>query len=132
MTIDTYSVDMLLFLCVVASMVVLVKGAVRPPPPPLDHIETVLMEQYVLQMDNRQPVTPELREAMRDISRRRSSGSRTTEHYEMETELFRYMLKANSYLYMGSNLLNPLSYLDRECPDDKQSTSSSNNNKEDL
>lgn len=119
-----------LSLWIVVTFVVLgTEGAVRPPPPPLDHIETVLMEQYVLQMDNHQPVTPELRDAMRDISRRRSSGSRTTEHYEMETELFRYMLKANSYLYMGSNLLNPLSYLDREC---SPLPASSSDNKEDL
>jgi len=73
------------------------------------------MEQYVLQMDHRQPVTPEFKEVMRDISRRHSSGSKTTAHYEMNTELFRFILKSKSYLYTGSNLIDPLSYFKREC-----------------
>ena len=99
-----------------------VNGAMKPPPPFNDHIEKVLMEQYVLQMDHHQPPSPELQEAMRDISRRHSRGSKTTEHYEMDTELFRYILKARSYLYMGSNLIDPLSYLFKSCPSQNNQT----------
>jgi hypothetical protein len=90
------------------------QAIVKPPAPTIHNMETVLLEQYLLLKDHGRPIPELLYDVVRDISRRRSSGCRTTAHYEMETELLRNILQANSYLYV-SNLQDPLSYLDREC-----------------
>ena len=89
----------------------------KPPPPSIDAMESVLMEQYVMLVDRGSAtmISPQLLEVMGDISRRHSAGCRTTQHYEMHTGLFRYLLRANSYLPVENNLEDPLAYLDKEC-----------------
>jgi len=114
------SISILLIIAVLSGTT---SAAVKPPPPTISNMETILLERYVLLKDwNKQP-SPELVEVVRDISRRRSTGCKTTAHYEMETELFRHILKASSYLY-AMDLIDPLVYLNRNC-----SNTSANNAK---
>jgi hypothetical protein len=95
------------------------RGAQKPPPPTVDALETVLMEQYVLLCDRRAAIPAELTEAMRDISRRHTTGSKAARRYEMETELFRHLLKTNALLLAipdrtDHNLIL-LAYLNKSC-----------------
>jgi hypothetical protein len=104
----------LILLTILLQLSTTIECAEKPPPPTIHNMESVLLAQYVLMKDTGRQPPPELVEVVRDISRRYSTGCRTTGHYEMETELFRYILRSNSMMYVN-NLREPLSFLNVTC-----------------
>ena len=107
----------LILLVVIIMTMGVARAAQKPPPPTVDDMETVVLEQYVLLRDRGLPpsaISPALLEAVRDISRRHTTGCRTAAHYEMETELFRHLLKSNSLLYRAQNI-DLRAFLFRNC-----------------